>query len=86
MVWYRPIAEHVVGGRPRRRLPPVPRMRSHLWAPTHIETITVGMGADGINGQAMAVKLGAFVVGSCRRASTSSPERRTDLHALNMRW
>ncbi|MEV7149312.1 hypothetical protein ACWC6I_10270 [Streptomyces sp. NPDC001414] len=61
-------------------------MRSHLRPPTHIETITVEMGADGINGQAMAAKLGAFVVGSCRRASTLSPERRTDLHALNMRW
>ncbi|MFE4824022.1 helicase associated domain-containing protein [Streptomyces sp. NPDC056704] len=47
----------------------------------HIETITV----NGKSGQE-AMKLGAFVDNTRRRATQRSPERRAELEELGMRW
>ncbi|WP_369243600.1 helicase associated domain-containing protein [Streptomyces sp. R41] len=50
----------------------------------HLETITVGVGGDG--GQEVAVRLGAWLDNTRRRAAKLSPERRADLDALGTRW
>ncbi|MFE4724042.1 helicase associated domain-containing protein [Streptomyces sp. NPDC056728] len=52
----------------------------------HVEMITVGADGVGDGGQEAAVKLGALLDISRRRAATLSPERRADLDALGMHW
>ncbi|OIJ64992.1 helicase [Streptomyces mangrovisoli] len=52
-------------------------------ARTHVELITTD---EGDGGQEHAVKLGAFVDNTRRRAEKLSTERRADLDALGMRW
>lgn len=55
----------------------------HLQVPRqHVEITSDG---DGDSGQA-AVKLGAWLDNTRRRAGKLSPERRTALDALGMRW
>ncbi|MGW3944190.1 helicase associated domain-containing protein [Streptomyces phaeochromogenes] len=49
----------------------------------HIELIDVDGGGEG---EQEAVKLGAFVDNSPRRAAKLSPERRAALDELGMRW
>ncbi|WP_186001656.1 helicase associated domain-containing protein [Streptomyces sp. IB201691-2A2] len=49
----------------------------------HVELIDVNGGGEG---EQEAVKLGAFVDNSRRRAAKLSPERRAALDKLGMRW
>ncbi|MFF4354959.1 helicase associated domain-containing protein [Streptomyces sp. NPDC001530] len=56
----------------------------HLTVPRkHVETITVG---EGDGGQEVAVKLGAWVDNTRRRAARLTAQRRADLDQLGMRW
>ncbi|MFF3488867.1 helicase associated domain-containing protein [Streptomyces sp. NPDC002701] len=56
----------------------------HLSVPRkHVEMITMDGGGEGMQ---EAVKLGAFIDNSRRRAATLSPERRAALDGLGMRW
>ncbi|WP_438829298.1 Helicase associated domain protein [Streptomyces adonidis] len=50
----------------------------------HVETITVG--GDGDGGREEAVKLGAWLDNTRRRASKLNPERRAELAALGLEW
>jgi hypothetical protein len=52
----------------------------------HVETILVGADGEGNGGQEVAVKLGAWLDNSRRRAARLSPERRAALDELGMRW
>ncbi|MEU2065253.1 Helicase associated domain protein [Streptomyces sp. NPDC013455] len=62
----------------------------HLRVPrSHIETITVGGGDGGRDGQGMKehqVRLGAWVGNQRSRAASLSPERVEQLSAIGMRW
>jgi superfamily II DNA or RNA helicase len=62
----------------------------HLRVPrSHIETITVGDGDGGHDGQGMKghqVRLGAWVGNQRSRAATLTPERVEQLSAIGMRW
>ncbi|MER5402626.1 Helicase associated domain protein [Streptomyces sp. NPDC002599] len=56
----------------------------HLTVPRkHVETISVG---EGDGDQSVAVKLGAWLDNTRRRAANLTEQRRTDLDALDMRW
>lgn len=50
----------------------------------HTETIRAS--GDGNGGQETVVKLGAWIDNTRRRAAKLTPQRRTDLDALGMRW
>ncbi|MGW4609939.1 helicase associated domain-containing protein [Streptomyces sp. NPDC004532] len=52
----------------------------------HVETTLVGADGEGNGGQEVAVKLGAWLDNSRRRAARLSPERWAALDALGMRW
>ncbi|TQJ92721.1 helicase associated domain-containing protein [Streptomyces sp. SLBN-31] len=57
----------------------------HLRVPRkHTETIRASGGGNG--GQETVVKLGAWIDNTRRRAAKLTPQRRTDLDALGMRW
>ncbi|MER8006860.1 helicase associated domain-containing protein [Streptomyces sp. NPDC094149] len=61
------------------------RGEGHLRVPRkHTETIRAS--GDGNGGQETVVKLGAWIDNTRRRAAKLTPQRRTDLDALGMRW
>ncbi|WP_449341379.1 helicase associated domain-containing protein [Streptomyces canarius] len=68
-----------MGAEPARRAA-VPRPRGHLRpARKHVERLDV-------DGEAVDIKLGTFVDNTRRRADKLTPERRTELDQLGMRW
>ncbi|MFG2220419.1 Helicase associated domain protein [Streptomyces sp. NPDC048685] len=57
----------------------------HLRVPRkHVETIAVGAGGEGQEGQ--AIRLGSWIGNRRSRAATLSPERVEQLSAIGMRW